>query len=348
MKNAVFLLFFCTPYALCIFDYDRAVSAAHKEQWQEAGQQFKKVVAEQPNRPEVLYDAGVVAFNNEDYDQAKAFFESAAQNESASRDLKERAYFNKGNTHVKKQELKEALLSYEQTLMLNSENEQAKHNHDTVKKMLDQQQQQQKQQQDKKDQDQQQDQQDDQQQDEQEKEDNKDCCSQDEQSQKGDEQEKESSSSDDSQEAQRDEQKQSDQAQEGKDDRFDEQGDQQDEEERRPDQQKQDGQQDDQRDTRDDFEKDSQKDEQQEQQEQQFDHDKSSGETHDGAQDQDMQDEQKEQELGDQGQEEPVDLDPQLKRVLSKRENRDAELNKQLIRALVGQEMAGKDGQNCW
>ena len=41
-------------------------------------------------------------------------------------------------------------------------------------------------------------------------------------------------------------------------------------------------------------------------------------------------------------------IDPALERVLEKREDRDAQLNKRMVRALVSQEMAGQDGQNCW
>ena len=144
MKKILLTLCICTT-ALPLFDYDRAVSLAQKEQWSDAGKHLNMLVAERPNNPELLYDSGVVAFNNEDYQQAKAYFEAAAQKDVATRTLKEQTYFNKGNTHVVLQELKEALLSYEQTLMLNPDNEPAKHNHEVVKKMLEQQEQQQQQ-----------------------------------------------------------------------------------------------------------------------------------------------------------------------------------------------------------
>jgi tetratricopeptide (TPR) repeat protein len=90
---------------------------------------FKQLVAEKPDNPELLYDAGVAAFNNEDYEQAKAYFESAVADDTSAKQLKAQAYFNKGNAHVKLQELKEALLSYEQALMVQPDDERAKHNH---------------------------------------------------------------------------------------------------------------------------------------------------------------------------------------------------------------------------
>ncbi|MEX0849715.1 MAG: hypothetical protein WD055_05790 [Candidatus Dependentiae bacterium] len=372
-KLIIFLLVVCNAHGL--FDYDRAVHSAQKEQWAQAGQQFKTLVTEQPDNPELLYDAGVVAFQNEDLMQAKALFEAAAQNEKASRTLKEQAYFNKGNTHVKAEELKEALLSYEQTLMLNPENEHAKHNHETVKKILDQQEQQQQEKNNQENKDQNKDQQDnqnqDQQQSDQQKQDNdqnkeddqeqdsndcNDCQGKDEQSKKDGQQDKDSSpkdgdeSSDDSQESEGDEQKQDEQPKKGNDDRLDQQGDQEDEKEGGPDKEEQQSQQDNQRDKRNEFNKNTEDEEQKQQQEKQFDHDQSLGENEDDAQQQDMQGEQKEQDILEQEEAaQPVQqLDPALERVLEKREGRDAQLNKRMVKALVSHEMAGQDGQNCW
>lgn len=61
-----------------------------------------------------------------------------------------------------------------------------------------------------------------------------------------------------------------------------------------------------------------------------------------------MQASQKEQDEAGVQQEQEVSLDPRLQQVLEKRGQRDAQLNKQLIRTSVRQEMKGEYGQNCW
>lgn len=347
MKKYIGFLISITGTACALFDYDRAVGAAQNEQWAIAGEKFKSLVTAHPDRPDVLYDAGVVAFKNEDFEQAKALFETAAQHETAPRVLKEQAYFNKANTHVKQEQLKEALSCYDQVLMLNSENEQAKHNADVVKKMLEQQQQKQ-QQQDKQDK---QDQKDGQQNKDQSKQSNKDQQDDDRdekqnQSQKDSQGGQDSPSQDTSEASEKNEQKQ-DQQQKGDDKSLDQQGDQKDDERNRPQEQERKPQRQQQRRRRNEPEKNPQKDKQSEQQEKD-DHnaslEKEKHQAEQQAQEQNMQLEEKEQGLGKEGVA-PIQLDPALERVLARREDRDAQLNKQVIKALVGQ-TAGQHGQN--
>lgn len=352
MKKYIFLV--CMTGTVCaVFDYDRAVSAAQKEQWALAGEKFKSLVTAYPDQPDVLYDAGIVAFKNEDLDQAKALFESAAQHEKAPRELKEQAYFNKGNTHAKQEQLKEALLSYEQALMLNPENEQAKHNVAVVKKMLEQKEQQKQDKQDK-NQDKNKDQKDQQQKDQ-------DTLKQDKQDQQGDggdeqdqgqkdgQQGKSGKSGNGSETSEKNKQKKNEQQQKGDENSLDQEGDQKDDERERPKEEERKPQRQQQRRKRNEPEKNSQKDKQQEQQKKDdhrasLEKDKQLAEQQ--AQQQNMQAEAKEQDLGKEGAA-PIQLDPALERVLARREDRDAQLNKLVIKALVG-ETAGQHGQNSW
>ena len=41
-------------------------------------------------------------------------------------------------------------------------------------------------------------------------------------------------------------------------------------------------------------------------------------------------------------------LEKKLAELLEKREQQDAQVNKQMIKATVGRQMAGNNGQNCW
>ena len=348
-----------TSVTCAFFDYDRAIGVAQQEQWALAGEKFKTLVTAHPDQPDLLYDAGVVAFKNEDFEQAKALFESVVQYEKVPRKLKEQAYFNKANTQVKQEQFKEALASYEQALMLNPENEEAKHNADVVKKMLAQ----------KKQQDEQQDKQDkskeknNDQQDQKNQQQNKDKSKQDKQDQQDDgsnEQDQDQSQSDSKQDdaeksskgseaSEKNKQKQNQQEQKGDDKSFDQEGDQKDDERERPNQEKRKPQRHQQRRKRNEPEKNSQKEKQQEQREEDdhkasLEKDKQLAEQQ--AQQQDMQAAEKEQDMGKTGAV-PIKLDPSLERVLARREDRDAQLNKQVIKALVG-ETAGKHGQNSW
>ena len=118
MKKLRYSVFIITLPLHGWFGYDRAVSSAQHEQWQQANEQFKQLVTQQPDRPDILYDAGVAAYKVADFDQAHAYFQSAAEHETADRHIKEQAYFNAGNAQVQLKKLKEALMHYDPALML--------------------------------------------------------------------------------------------------------------------------------------------------------------------------------------------------------------------------------------
>jgi Ca-activated chloride channel family protein len=343
-----------------LFDYDRAVGYAQKEQWEKAGQEFKSLVTALTDRSDVLYDAGVVAYKNNDLEQAHALFEAAAQHEQAPRELKEKAYFNKANTEVAQKRFKEALSSYEQVLMLNAENEHAKHNATVVKKMLEQknrQDQQDKQQneQNKNDQSDQENKQDKQKNDRSNKK-NKDQRSDEKNnadqndSQKDDQSEQDGESQDDSKASEQERREQQKQEQKSNDKGLDDKRDQKNEERDRPDkQEQQSNRQQQQRRGGKNSEHDSQREKQAEQ-DKQSNHNASpeqdKQQVEQLAQKQNMSLDEKGQDLSEEGAAQ-VQLDPALERVLAKREDRDAQLNKQVIRAIVG-ETSGQHGQNSW
>lgn len=348
MKRYLFII--CIPNFLNgVFDYDRAVHAAQKGQWALAGDQFKALVTAYPDKPDLLYDAGIAAYNNEDYEQAEALFDSAAQLNEAPRKLKEQAYFNKANTQVKQKRLKEALSSYDQVLMLNPENQEAQHNASVVKQMLKQQEQQkneQKQQDKNRDQ---QDQKDKQQNQDQSSSDDKQDADQNDQNESQEKDQQQQGNKQNGSTTDQDTQKKNQDKQQGDDERLDQDGDQKDDESDRPKDQKQQPRQQQQRRRRNQPEKNTQKEKQAEQQE----HDEhntplekeQSQAQQQATQENNMPESEKEQ--GSQGLQAYPELDPALERVLARREDRDAQLNKQVIKALVG-ETAGQHGQNSW
>jgi len=127
------------------FSYDKAAYAAQSEQWLQAMQSMKEVVNNNPNDPQVLYDAGVAAYRNKDFTQAQAYFHQASVACNADTlPLQEHAYFNEGNALAHLQRYQEAITSYEKALTCNADNQQAQENSALLKKLLEQKQQEEK------------------------------------------------------------------------------------------------------------------------------------------------------------------------------------------------------------
>ena len=145
----IVILLKTTFFTHAIFDYDRAILQSQKGNWQDSTQQLKKVLAEQPDRPDILYDLGVSAYKNSEFDKALTYFNKAAQEINAPQALREQAYFNAGNAHVSLKQLQEAIDAYDKVLALNPDHEKAQHNKEVVKKMLEQQKQKKEQEQEK-------------------------------------------------------------------------------------------------------------------------------------------------------------------------------------------------------
>lgn len=305
----ILLSFFSCSYGW-FFDRDTAVYNAQNGDWKKTGAALQKLVTDNVDKPDVLYDAGVAAYKNKEYKQAQAYFNNVTKQSTASNILKEQAYFNSGNTHVMQKELQKAIDVYEKALEINPDNEKAKHNLEKVKQMLQQQQQQdqqnnqdQKDQEQKKDQDKQQDNN----QDQQENQDQNDDQQQDDQKKN-------------------DEEQQSDNNQQEQDQQHNNNNEQQSE---NNEQQENDSQ--------------SQQDEQSEAEQEQQQDQEGDVEDHEQQEEQELQ--QQEQPAEPTGREK---LDEWLAQILQKQQEEDARLNKKLIKVNVSKELKGQHGQNNW
>jgi len=318
------LLFFIGSNLYPIFDYDRAIYAGQQEKWDVAAAGLTSLVIDHSDNPSVLYDAGVASYKREEYDHARAYFEGAVANKDISVGLKEQAYFNAGNAAVQQKKLHDAVHSYEQVLVLNKDNERARHNLELVKKMLEEEKQKQDKQ-DKRDKK-------DKQEEDKDKENKDKQDKQDKQEQGQEKQEKEDKQ--DKQQENRDKKEKNKQGQDKK------QKQEKQEQDKKQDQQ---GEQDKQE-KNDQQNKNNQGQEKKQKQEKdgQGEQEKQPGEK-DGKQ-------AEKQEVGnlDANQKSFDKVDAWLAKVLQQREQDDAALNKQMIKAVVEQELAGQDGQNCW
>jgi outer membrane biosynthesis protein TonB len=150
------LLYACSTYT--VFDYDRAVSCGKKGNWERAASLLNNVTTD---RPDIVYDKGVVAHHQKNFSTAKECFLSAACHPEADATLCERAHFNVGNACFALKDLEGAREQYKKVLALNQNNSFAQHNLKRVEEMLKKQQEEQKKEDEEKEQDEKEQQQDD-------------------------------------------------------------------------------------------------------------------------------------------------------------------------------------------
>ncbi len=362
MKRVLFYSF-----VLCIGDYAFASSiadswryssasyAAQKENWEGAYNQLSNLLINNYDRADLLYDAGVAAYRNSNFEQARSYFERALT-VCTDPALQERIHFNLGNAHVAVKQLEKALTDYENVLKLNKDNAQAKHNWQKVKEMLEKQKQQQQQQ----DQENKEDQKNDQQQD-QDKQDNKD------------QQNKQDGSKDNNQQEQKqqgDQQEQNDGQQQGGGDQQQQKKDQQNKNgtDQKPDtdvDKKQDEQQGKGKEETEQEKKQQQKEGTQEQQKQANEQEQK--ERGDKGSEKKSADQKKEQEKGKakgmQGasSQEPLqqiehpdataqfgEREQWMVKILEAQEDADKKANKQFMKSSVNKKLGGTNGKNNW
>lgn len=333
--HVLMLLFWSTSSLASLsseWAYSKASVALEKGDYAQAQELLRTMLADDPYRPDLLYDLGVASYKNKEYQQAHAYFTSAAQAEHCSASLQEQALFNGGNASVQLNELNDAIVQYERVLELNEENEYAKHNLEQVKKMLDEQQQSPQENDDKKDDQQNNDQKKDQQDQKQNKQDPNqggDQKKDQQDSSKGDDGQNES----DSQDEQGEENKNNTKQNKGGDKDKHEQDKQQNaNDEMKNKEQEQDSKN-----------GDSAKD-QQSKQDQQKNQDAQ-------AHEQEKNDKKGEREKAPASAQAGPNLAPEdqwILQVLDQRESAEKKTNKELIRATIDQKLAGNDGKNCW
>lgn len=127
--------------------YSRACAAGQCCNWNTAQDAMSSLVIDNPDCAELLYDNGVAAYRLKEFEKARAYFGDVAKNDATNINLKKQSHFNLGNTQVALNELPEAIKEYEEVLKIDPNDERAKHNLEKVRELLAQQQEQEKQEQ---------------------------------------------------------------------------------------------------------------------------------------------------------------------------------------------------------
>ena len=118
------------------FAHDRAVYDAQHQDWARALERLNASLIDRPDDSSLLYDAGVVAYQSDNYKQAQDYFKRAAHSKSIESPLQKQAYFNLGNTHVALKEYKDAVSAYEQALKIDPSDEHVRHNLKKAQELL--------------------------------------------------------------------------------------------------------------------------------------------------------------------------------------------------------------------
>lgn len=112
-----------------------------------ASEYYSERLLKSPDDPELNYNFGAAAYKNNMFDDAIASFSKAL--ESNTIDLQKKAYYNRGNSHYRKgldtvqgdpestvQQWQKALESLQSVMELSPDDKDAAHNHDLIKKQL--------------------------------------------------------------------------------------------------------------------------------------------------------------------------------------------------------------------
>ena len=124
------------------------------ENYQQAEINYRKAMETTHNYDKANYNLGNSLYRQERYEDAGKAFESVANNQSSSKDLRERAYHNLGNSLLKQEKYKESIDAYKNALKLNPKDMDSKYNLEYARKKMMQQMQQQQQNQQNQDQNQ--------------------------------------------------------------------------------------------------------------------------------------------------------------------------------------------------
>lgn len=149
MLNLVFLLFFSSTLAL--FETDRAIAAYKNDNLNGAQQLYDHLLIKDPLHYEALYNSGKLAYKQQNFPQAAAYFEKAAQIENTPVGLKEQTFFDLGNSYAQLKEWQKALTAYESVLTINPDNEYAKKTIERIKQIIEEEERKKEQEQEKKD-----------------------------------------------------------------------------------------------------------------------------------------------------------------------------------------------------
>jgi len=111
--------------------------ALSSNNYKKARANYEGVLVEEPRNPRLNYNMGISNYRQGFYQEALLNFGRSAEN-SSSKKLKQKAFYNLGNTYFKLEDYPNAISAYEQALKIDSNDEDARHNLELARRMLEQ------------------------------------------------------------------------------------------------------------------------------------------------------------------------------------------------------------------
>lgn len=139
LRTSCFIVFVCLIYSFsvaAIFEHDRAALAYQKGDYAQSRDFMQKTLICNPGDPVCLYDSGVVAYRNNDLDQAQAYFSTVTQHPAVDTTLLEKAHFNRAKVYEKRDEYEQAIEQYNRVLQINPDNYKAQQEKARLEKLL--------------------------------------------------------------------------------------------------------------------------------------------------------------------------------------------------------------------
>lgn len=129
-KQSIFLVIVLSV----IFPQDRGQSHYDKKEFDKAQSYYENILLKRENDLSAHFGLGASAYQQKDIERAVESFNQVM--ESDNQELQSKALFNMGNILHDQQKLEEALAFYRKSLELNTKDEDARYNYETVKQML--------------------------------------------------------------------------------------------------------------------------------------------------------------------------------------------------------------------
>lgn len=130
------LVIYANPTYSHFFTYDKVAYDAQHAKWEVVQPALSSLLIENPLDPSLLYDNGMVAYNQQKWAQAASYFEAVLDQKIISNNLATLAAIQAGNCRVALHELDKALQLYTKALEIEPGNKHAQHNKDVVTQML--------------------------------------------------------------------------------------------------------------------------------------------------------------------------------------------------------------------
>jgi Ca-activated chloride channel homolog len=121
---------------LGVFEMHRAANAYKNNDLTHAQNLLDTVLTNDPQNYEALYNLGKIAYKQEKFESAQAYFDKARNCDQISEKMHEQALFDLGNSQAQLKKWHDALKSFENVLEINPDNEFAKKTIEQIKKIL--------------------------------------------------------------------------------------------------------------------------------------------------------------------------------------------------------------------